>query len=137
MEKIRTFIAINIEDKLKTKMISLKKEMEDLSSYVKWVNFDGIHITLRFLGNISLKMVKEIGDALEKIDLPFFELHFKGLGVFPNISNPRVLWIGAEDPKEVIFLLQKEIENILEKFGFKKEQDFIPHVTLCRKAKKM
>ena len=134
--QIRSFIAIEIPMELKTALGSFRSEMISASSsFVKWVSPGSIHITLKFLGNISPdrveKITEAIGQACEGMDS--FNLESDELGGFPNLGQPRVLWVGIHGEIEKIKLLQSRIDGHLVDLGFKREErEFTPHITLAR-----
>lgn len=132
---MRTFIAIEIESEIKDKIAGLIKELAKKEARVGWVKKDSIHLTLKFLGEIDEKKVKEISEKLRKISSQFlpFKIRIEGAGWFPEgSSKPRVLWVGVKYPEE-LKNLWKEIENDMEKIGFKPEgRGFSPHITIGR-----
>jgi len=130
----RIFIAVKIEsDETLLKLISsLKAGLSNDS--IKWTNPDNIHITLAFLGDTEEEKIKIISSMLkEKCEgFGIFELIIKGSGVFKNLSDPRVIWIGIE-PSEKLVQLNGFIMNGLKDAGIKiEDQHFKPHLTLGR-----
>jgi 2'-5' RNA ligase len=104
-------------------------------TFVKWVNVEGIHLTLKFLGNIPSLKVDEITGAMSNIvkGIPPFQLETACLGVFPNIRRPNVFWIGISGDLDKLSSLQERIDSVLEQRGFPKEKRaFNPHLTLAR-----
>jgi len=101
---------------------------------VRWVPADKIHLTLKFLGDVSLvnlDMLKEILLTEVKAHPPF-EFSVGGLGAFPNAKSPRVVWVGVQAPPELL-ILQRAIESTMEKLGYSREErPFSPHLTLGR-----
>ena len=94
-----------------------------------------MHLTLKFFGNIEESRIDPIFKSIEepiRKTLPF-SLKVRGVGAFPHLKNPRVIWIGLVDEREVLTSLQKQIETQLEKVGFQPEnRPFHPHLTLGR-----
>ena len=132
---IRTFIAIELPE---TIISAISKVQEGVKSYgfnIRWVHPENIHLTLKFLGD-----TKE--DETDKIAKVIFEsvktyspisLFAKGIGVFPGIKRPRVIWAGISGHLNPLFKLQKKLENGIEMLGFKKEKrPFRAHLTLGR-----
>lgn len=134
-ENIRSFIAIKIDESLKDKMTEVQSKLSKSCADVKWVERENLHITLKFLGDVSLKKLKEVKSCLNEI-LPnekSFKISFSKVGYFPNINNPRVVWIGTENGGEKLISLSKKIEDNFCKIGFKKEdREFKPHLTIGR-----
>jgi len=132
---LRTFIAIDLDPEIKKTLIQLIKDLDIGNRSIKWVAEQGMHLTLKFLGEIGKEKVAGIEDVLKKISgkyNPFF-LKLKGTGSFPPGKRvPNVLWVGIEE-EESLGRLQSELETELEKLGFPKEgREFHPHLTLGR-----
>jgi 2'-5' RNA ligase len=134
--QIRSFIAIELPSELKAILGSFQNEMVSAGgSSVKWVSPDSIHITLKFLGNIFTEKVQSISSAIEQActGVEPFTLEMGELGGFPNLKQPRVLWVGLHGDIERVKSLQMSIDNNLAKLGFDKEKrGFTPHITLAR-----
>jgi len=135
-EQIRSFIAIELPEEAKEGLARLRKELErDEHKFVKWVNPGGIHLTLKFLGNIPSKRVTEITEAIKEAaqGISPFHLEISGLGAFPSIRQARVLWVGIGGEVDKLSRLQKNIDSALAALGFaKEERPFVPHLTLAR-----
>ena len=137
MRTMRTFIAVNIPVDIKQ---NLQEEIDRLRALirgenVRWVRPEGIHLTLKFLGEISDSSLGEIHQALEReIDKhPTCTLCVGGFGCFPNRRSPRVLWIGITEDKGTLAQVQSSIHEKLVPLGFEKEErPFHPHLTLGR-----
>lgn len=135
-KEIRSFIAIELPDEVKSGLGRLRNELERAEHiYVKWVSPEGIHLTLKFLGNIPSAQVAEISRAMKEASqgISPFHLEISGLGVFPNPKQPRVLWVGIGGETAKLSKLQQNIDASLTPFGFiKEERSFMPHLTLAR-----
>jgi 2'-5' RNA ligase len=135
-EQIRSFIAIELSEEAKKGLAKLRKELErDEHKFVKWVDTEVIHLTLKFLGNIPSKRVTEITGAVEKAaqGISPFRLEISGLGAFPNLKQARVLWVGVVGEVDKLSNLQQNIDLALFALGFSKEErPFVPHLTLAR-----
>jgi 2'-5' RNA ligase len=102
---------------------------------VKWVAPGGIHLTLKFLGNIPFKRVTEITEAMEGAaqGISPFHLEISGLGAFPSLRQARVFWVGIGGEMEKLSKLHQNIDSALAALGFaKEERSFVPHLTLAR-----
>ncbi len=124
----RCFIGIKViwpgYEKFKYELI--KKEL----IFGKWVENSNLHLTLKFLGEISIETLEHLKDALEKHNLKKFKVKFHSLGCFPNCQNPRVLFIKVEGN---FFPIKSFIEETCFNFNFEKDnKEFIPHLTLVR-----
>jgi 2'-5' RNA ligase len=125
MEQIRSFIAIELPDELKSGQ----------TASVKWVDPYSIHLTLKFLGNIGTDMVGKIVMALEGavLGIPPFRLEVGGLGAFPGLKRVQVVWVGVTGEVDRLSHLQQRIESGLATLGFAPEsRPFTPHLTLAR-----
>ena len=135
-EEIRSFIAIELPEEAKEGLARLRKELErDEHKFVKWVAPGGIHLTLKFLGNIPSKRVAEITEAIQEAaqGISPFHLEISGLGAFPNLRQVRVFWVGIGGEVDKLSQLQQNIDSALAALGFaKEERSFMPHLTLAR-----
>lgn len=131
---IRAFIGIKIPEEITEKIDSFSKEKLKNIKNIKRVEKENLHITLKFLGEIGEDEVERIKEELKKISFRKFEIKIKGLGVFPSISNPKVIWIGGESEK--IQVLKREIDLHIKnsQINIKKEDDrpFVIHITIGR-----
>jgi RNA 2',3'-cyclic 3'-phosphodiesterase len=132
---MRTFIAIDLDLPLKKNLEALIEELRLNGKNIRWVNTQGMHLTLKFLGEIPDQDVSRIAGLLENVvkSHSAFDLRLQGAGWFPpGRKNPRVLWVGVEGGPS-LGILQKDIEIAVEKLGFAREaREFHPHLTLGR-----
>jgi len=132
---IRSFLAIELPEAIRKRIEDIQKDLRSSNSDVRWVSPEKIHLTLKFFGNIEESRVDTITTSIEPLveGTPHFSLEVRGMGAFPNIKNPRVLWMGLIDEKQVLVPLQKQLESTLETIGFQVEDRlFRPHLTLGR-----
>jgi 2'-5' RNA ligase len=130
---IRAFVAIEIDSQLVRQISAVVADLKPLIDGIRWVSQNNFHLTLKFLGNIEENKIELIAEALELALRPFprFTINAKGLGVFPDLRRPRVLWIGLEG-KKLLDLVSK-IETVLNPLGFSPEKrEFHPHLTVGR-----
>jgi len=104
---------------------------------VRWVAPSGIHLTLHFLGDILTERVEPAQAALSAVARnaasPGLTFEVQGLGAFPNLKRPRVIWVGVKDPTSRIALLHQAVNEALAAVGFTTEtRPFSPHLTLGR-----
>lgn len=131
---MRCFIAIEIPETVKSVLSGIEEELKKTEADVRWVNPDNIHLTLKFLGNIKEETVKKVMKMMETVcsSCNSFNLEVKGLGVFPSIKSPRVLWVDIEE-SDVLKSLQEEIDKKMVPIGFEREdRKFTPHLTMGR-----
>jgi 2'-5' RNA ligase len=135
-QKIRSFIAIELPQEIKTGLNRLQAELKlPQHTFVKCVAPEGIHLTLKFLGNISPQKVAEITGVMEQASLGInpFQLQITEVGAFPTMRQPRVLWVGIKGELDKLTGWQKRIDDGLVPLGFAKEtRPFTPHLTLAR-----
>ena len=136
MEQIRSFIAIELPDELRLKLGQLKARLKSGEQpWVKWVDPNSIHLTLKFLGNISADRTEEITEMMEEAarGISPFHLDIKELGVFPNLKRAQVAWVGVSGEVDKLKQLQQRLESNLEHLGSTPEsRAFTPHLTLAR-----
>jgi len=132
---IRSFLAIELPKSILRKIEEVQGDLRLTHADVRWVNYEKIHLTLKFFGNIEESRIDPIFKSIEepiRSTLPF-SLKVRGVGAFPNLKNPRVIWMGLVEGREVLISFQKQIEIQLEKIGFQPEdRPFHPHLTLGR-----
>jgi RNA 2',3'-cyclic 3'-phosphodiesterase len=130
----RIFIALKVDpdENIVNMMSSLSARFH--REGIRLINIDNIHITLAFLGNTEEEMVKRVISILDTICNNFvrFDLSLKGIGVFKNIDNPRVLWIGIESSDELMALNRNLVKGLREAEFDLEDRAFNPHLTLCR-----
>lgn len=116
-------------------MSAIQERLKPSGADVSWTRPEGMHLTLKFLGEVEEKMLPEMEDALSATvrGRSPFSLDVSGIGTFPNIRRPRVVWIGLKDHGNNLIRLQKAIEKEFNGIGFSPEdRDFTPHITLGR-----
>jgi 2'-5' RNA ligase len=135
-QTIRSFIAIELPEEVKTGLQQLQTELTlPQYSFVKCVAPEGMHLTLKFLGNISAQKMTEITRVMEQSSqgVSPFQLQITEVGAFPNMKRPRVLWVGIKGEVDKLVDWQQRIDNGLVPLGFAKEaRPFTPHLTLAR-----
>lgn len=132
---VRAFIAIDPPATVKDFLGTLSRELQRSDANVKWVRPESIHITLKFLGEISFDCIPQLEQILPSVfssQLPI-QLSVRGIGSFPERSRPRVIWAGLVDPSENLRSLAAAVDRVLEPLGFSREKrPFSPHLTLGR-----
>ena len=136
MERIRSFIAIELPPQIRAELSSLEARLKaGQHPFVKWVDPKGIHLTLKFLGGIPPSTVPEIVEAMTMTAQPAspFALQLGGLGVFPNWQRPQVVWVGMGGEIDRLASLHRDLEAALSSLGFAPEsRSFRAHLTLGR-----
>lgn len=132
---IRSFLAIELPKTILERIKELQTEMKLARTDVRWVSPEKIHLTLKFFGDIEESKVDEIIRGIEEPvrETPPFSLKVQGMGAFPHLKSPRVIWVGLVDEGGILIPFQKQLERSLEKAGFAPEKrPFQPHLTLGR-----
>lgn len=133
---MRAFLAFEIAPEVKTYLRSVIKTMAPLVDGVKWVKEDGLHITLKFFGEIEDEMAVRLKENLAHIEKRYapFMLALKGIGAFPDRRRTRVIIVTLKNGVDIALNIFQDIENSIEKFGISREKrSFTPHITLGRR----
>ena len=131
---IRAFIAIAVPESVLRSCEEIMARLKGLNLQGRFARTQSLHLTLHFLGNIEDEQISGIAGILEQAGkgVTPFDLEVGRLGVFPHLTNPRVVWIGVQ-PVDRLMTLQSKIQQCLEPLGFPEEnRDFHPHLTLLR-----
>ncbi len=128
---MRTFVAVEINND--EVLESIKKIQSDLDLRAKPVALENIHFTLLFLGEISEQISFKVQEALSSIKFVEFDVEFQGIGAFPKVSQPRVIWVGTDEKGgEQLCNLASQVESALSPLGFQRDKPFRSHVTIFR-----
>jgi 2'-5' RNA ligase len=131
---MRLFIALNLPRKERDRIFRGVKMLREATYPFRWVEPDHYHLTLKFLGEVHPERVNPIRQLVEKVaaGTRVFDVVMKGVGAFPTLRRPRVLWLGAE-PSPALRCLKHDVEWALAACGFEREtRAFHPHLTLAR-----
>lgn len=135
-EQIRTFIAIELPPELKAELTRLQNKLRSgCGNSARWVDPNGIHLTLKFLGNVPSDKIDDTVKAIEEAaaGTPPFQISVRGCGCFPNVLRPQVAWVGLTGDLKVLDDLVRKLDTALARLGFKPEgRAFTPHLTLAR-----
>jgi 2'-5' RNA ligase len=139
-DTIRAFIAIELGAELRTALDRLSHQLEHRiePGTVRWVKTQAMHLTLIFLGDTPVEQVHLIQRAIAGAarGFPSLSLTASGLGCYPNLRQPRVVWVGVHEPSGHLARLKINLDNHLKGLGFEPEQrPFSPHLTLGRVQK--
>jgi 2'-5' RNA ligase len=136
MSVVRAFIAIDLSPEIHKRLDQVASELKERLAGVpvRWVPVENVHLTLKFLGDVSLtnlEILKKILRSEAGNHLPF-EISIGQLGAFPSKRRPRVIWVGVEAPQELMDL-QRAIESETTRLGYARDRrEFSPHLTLGR-----
>jgi 2'-5' RNA ligase len=133
---MRCFVAIPINDaNVKRNVEKFMKEFRNVSKYLKPVSVENLHITLKFLGEITQKDAERIAVSLENIahNLTKFSVTLSNIGVFPDSCRLRVIWIGIGSGRERVIDLMRSIDKACKNvLNLEMERDYVPHLTIFR-----
>jgi 2'-5' RNA ligase len=135
----RLFIALELPENVLRAIGRLQADLKKTTAprAARWTRPEGIHLTLKFLGDVPAARADELGSALREAasrGQPF-DLQAQGLGCFPNLARPRVLWLGLAGDLGKLRALQADVEERTARLGFAaEERGFSPHLTLARTA---
>ena len=137
MPLVRAFIAIELPSEILEPIARLQTRVQQAvpPGLVRWVHPEGIHLTLKFLGDVEQSRLPEIETGLCDACAPYapFSLRFGDLGCFSNPQRPRVVWVGVQDTSGTLTDLHNAIERAIAPLGFPTDRrGFHPHLTLGR-----
>lgn len=134
VEAIRSFIAFDIDNELILGRFSEVQEMlTRTGADLKLVKPQNIHITMRFLGNISSYMVDSLYERMGRVSFIPFDVEIRGLGAFPSLNYVRVVWAGIPRGADELSNVFEQLEPNLRGLGFKRDpKGFSPHLTIAR-----
>lgn len=132
---VRTFVAVEISSEMRLRAGQLIDRLSSTAAKVRWVEPHNLHFTLKFLGDVDLLDIPQLCEAVTGAvaELPPFEIEALGAGAFPDLHNPRTVWLGVGRGTEAMVELHDAVERALTTLGFRREQRrYRPHVTLGR-----
>jgi 2'-5' RNA ligase len=130
---IRAFVAVAIGPEVVRRIAEAQSEMKARLGGVRWVASENFHFTIKFLGPVQEQKIEGIASALREAvsSVPSFVIAAGGIGIFPDIRRPRVIWVGLDGKN--LERLVRAVESVLEPLGFAPEsRPFQPHLTLGR-----
>jgi 2'-5' RNA ligase len=134
-QTIRTFVAVEMDPAIRRAAQGLIEKFRAAGADVGWVATENMHLTLKFLGDVRGEDIAGVCEAVRGAvaGVSPFELEIRGAGAFPNLSRPRVIWLGSAEGDEAMADLAERIESALGELGFPREaRRFHAHLTLGR-----
>ena len=133
-EMVRTFIAFDINNpSVLQKFTEVQDSLVRTGADLRIVDPQNIHMTMRFLGDVSVGRIDSIHECMKKTDFSAFTCEIHGVGVFPHIGHPRVVWAGISKGSDELKKIADQLENGLRQLGFRPDpKGFSPHLTLAR-----
>jgi 2'-5' RNA ligase len=141
---LRAFIAIQLSDELKCQIQGVQEELKrqvaklGRAGGIGWTRAEGIHLTLKFLGDVPEAQVEALGMVIRQVASAVepFTLEARGVGAFPSLRKPRVVWLGLHGGDRAMGALrqaQSAVEEGCAGLDFPRESRlFTPHLTLAR-----
>ena len=133
-ESIRSFLAFDIEsDSVRKKLASVQTLLLQTGADLKLVETQNIHVTIRFLGNITPNILERIHQEMKTVQFIPFDIQIKGLGAFPDVRYPRVVWAGIAKGATELRSVFSQLEPKLQQLGFAPDsRGFSAHLTIAR-----
>jgi len=133
---LRLFVAVELGPEIQGRLVAVQDALRACTA-VRWVRPENLHLTLRFLGEVPQERTLQIREALEQVARHHspLEIVLEGVGAFPGLRRPRVLWVGVSAGQEALGRIARHLDRALEALGFRPEgRGFVGHVTLGRVA---
>ncbi|MFW9845105.1 MAG: RNA 2',3'-cyclic phosphodiesterase [Candidatus Thorarchaeota archaeon] len=130
---IRAFLSIDIDDETLLSRIShIQSGLDREAAKIKLVEHDNIHFTLRFLGDTPSTKIEKIREEFANAEFDAFTIRIKGVGAFPNIRRPRVIWVGVAENADKVTHLKLLADDLLGNLGYPRDKKFHAHATIAR-----
>ncbi|QOJ78264.1 RNA 2',3'-cyclic phosphodiesterase [Infirmifilum lucidum] len=131
---LRVFVAVKVDrPEVVAKIKVFQEELERAGLKAKFVEAENLHITLQFIGEIPQEKVQSIKVKLREVRASPFVMELEGVGAFPSLKNPRVVWIGVKRGAEELSQLAHKVSQAILATGVRVErEEFIPHLTIAR-----
>ena len=133
-DSIRCFVAIEIPDRIQAILSEVQNKFRQKIKKASWTRSENFHLTLKFLGDVEQSGINRINSTLTRIAAYYepFCINIGGIGTFPNLYRPRVLWVGLAQGAKKITTFADIINREFDKLGFSYDSRFHPHLTLAR-----
>lgn len=129
---MRLFVALDIPAEIRKRMAEYTERVRQYAPEARWARVEGLHVTLKFLGEVGEAKLPSIKAALNVLKASSLDVAFRGIGFFPTARSARVFWIGVQ-ASDALPQLAGAIDEKLEEQGFAREQrPYSPHLTLAR-----
>ena len=132
---IRCFVAVEIPEPIQELLMSVQTNLQThIRKGASWTKFGNFHLTLKFLGDVRPETIDMVSETIQRVadTQPPFSIEFGGVGAFPNLTRPRVIWVGVRDGASAVSQLAKTVNRELAHLGFPTDNRFHPHLTLAR-----
>lgn len=132
---IRCFVAVEIPESIQALLKPVQTHLQSqIHKGISWTKPGNFHLTLKFLGDVRPEVINDVSEALQGVTdtHPPFSIDFGGIGAFPNLARPRVIWMGIKQGAPTVSRLAKAVNHELTHLGFATDHRFHPHLTLAR-----
>ena len=131
---VRSFIAVKIlETNVLSRIEDIQNRLTSTGARIKLVEPENIHLTMKFLGDVSEEHIEDVKKGITEISFKPFIMSLENVGVFPNLKRPRTIWAGINQGVDSLTSIHKTIDSRLSELGFQKDnRKFNPHVTIGR-----
>ena len=131
---IRCFVAVEIPESIQALMRPVQTHLQSQIRKASWTKPGNFHLTLKFLGDVRPEAINDISEAIQCVTDTHspFSITFGGIGAFPNLARPRVIWMGIKQGASTVSRLAKAVNLELAHLGFSTDNRFHPHLTLAR-----
>jgi 2'-5' RNA ligase len=133
-DAIRCFVAIEIPHPIQGLLKPVQTRLQSEIRRASWTKPGNFHLTLKFLGDVGPETIEVVSGAIQNVvdaQAPF-SIGLGGVGAFPNLTRPRVLWVGIKQGAVTVSDLAKSVNFELKRLGFPTDNRFHPHLTLAR-----
>ena len=133
-DEVRCFVAIEVPKPVQALLEPVQTRLQSEIRKVSWTKSGNFHLTLKFLGDVHSEAMSAVSEAVENVAAPQspFSIEFGGIGAFPTLARPRVIWIGIKHGAATVSHLAKAVDLELKHLGFPTDNRFHPHLTLGR-----
>jgi len=129
---MRIFIAVDIPGEVRTRLAEYMTRVKSYAPESRWARVEGLHVTLKFVGEVNDAKVEEIKHALATVKAAPFKVSFESIGFFPNAKSPRIFWAGVQGG-DALPAVARDVDQKLSSLGIaREEKDYHPHLTLAR-----
>ena len=131
---IRCFVAIEVPQPIQALLKNVQTHLQSEIRKASWTKSGNFHLTLKFLGDVRSETIEGVSERIQSVaaaQAPF-SMEFGGIGAFPNLYRPRVIWIGVKRGASIVSRLAKSVNLELKPLGFAIDNRFHPHLTLAR-----
>ena|SRR6185437_15638311 len=129
---MRIFVAVDIPAEVRTRLAEYMARVKSYAPESRWARVEGLHVTLKFVGEVKDPKLEEIKRALATVKAAPFDVSFENIGFFPHAKSPRVFWAGVQGG-DALPVLARDVDQKLSTLGIaREEKDYHPHLTLAR-----